>query len=95
MNEFIKNSHKVSEIMKNFANKNKLTILCFLWDEEKNVSDIIKCSCISQSQVSQYLWRMKLEWLVESKKLWKEVYYKISNPKILEIIKCLKLIFNK
>lgn len=94
-NFFIKDYRKIAEIMKNFSNKNKLAILCFLWDQEKNVSEIMKCSCISQSQVSQYLLKMKLEWLLESKKKWKEVYYKISDKRILEIIKCFKLIFNK
>ena len=95
MNEFIENATKIAEIMKNFSNKDKIAILCFLWAEEKNVSEIMKCSCISQSQVSQYLWKMKLEWILESKKIWKEVYYKITDLKILEIIKALKLIFNK
>lgn len=95
MTEFINNTQKIAEIMKSFSNKDKLAILCFLWEQEKNVSEIIKCSCISQSQVSQYLWKMKLEWLLESEKKWKEVYYKISDKKILEIIKSLKLIFNK
>lgn len=95
MNTFLDNAEKIAEIMKNFSNKDKIAILCFLWEEEKNVSEIMKCSLISQSQISQYLWKMKLEWILESKKSGKEVYYKISDKKILEIIKSLKLIFNK
>lgn len=95
MNNFLENATKVAELMKNFSNKEKMIILCFLWEEEKNVSEIINHTGISQSQVSQYLWKMKLEWILESEKKWKEVYYKISNEKILEIIKSLKLIFNK
>lgn len=95
MDNFLENATKVAEIMKNFSNKEKMTILCFLWTEKKNVSEIIKHTGISQSQVSQYLWKMKLEWILESEKVWKEVFYKISDTKILEIIKSLKLIFNK
>lgn len=95
MNDFLNNAEKIAEIMKNFSNKDKIAILCFLWEEEKNVSQIMQCSCISQSQISQYLWKMRLEWILESEKKWKEVYYRISNTKILEIIKSLKLIFNK
>ena len=93
MKEIIERADNIANLMKNFSNKDKLAILCFLWNEEKNVSEIIECSSISQSQISQYLWKMKLEWLLESEKKWKEVYYKISDPKILEIIKSLKLIF--
>jgi ArsR family transcriptional regulator len=81
--------------MKNFSNKDKLAILCFLWNKEKNVSELMSCSTISQSQVSQYLWKMKLEWIVTSEKNWKEVFYKISDNKILEMIDAMKTIFNK
>lgn len=95
MNNFINNVSVVSELLKNFSNKDKLAILCFLWDEEKNVSDIIKCTDLSQSQVSQYLWKMKLQWILESEKNWKEVYYKIADKKTLEIISSLKKIFSK
>ncbi len=95
MNTFLNNAEKIAEIMKNFSNKDKIAILCFLWDEQKNVSEIMKCSTLSQSQISQYLGKMKLEWILESEKSGKEVYYKIADLKILEVIKALKLIFNK
>ena len=61
MQNILKKTWKISDILKNFSNENKLAILCYLWNEEKNVSDIMKCSSISQSQISQYLWKMKLE----------------------------------
>lgn len=95
MNEMIKRVSEISELMKSFSNKDKLAILCFLWNEEKNVSEIMTCTSISQSQISQYLWKMKLEWILDSEKKWKEVFYKISNPKILELISAMKIIFNK
>jgi len=95
MNDIIKKSQQIADLMKNFSNKDKLAILCFLWDESKNVSTIMKCSPLSQSQISQYLWRMKLEKILESEKRWKEVFYKISDKKILELIKAMKNIFNK
>lgn len=95
MNEMIKRVSEISELMKSFSNKDKLAILCFLWNEEKNVSEIMTCTSISQSQISQYLWKMKLEWILDSEKKWKEVFYKISAPKILELISAMKIIFNK
>lgn len=95
MNEMIKRVSEISELMKSFSNKDKLAILCFLWNEEKNVSEIMTCTIISQSQISQYLWKMKLEWILDSEKKWKEVFYKISDPKILELISAMKIIFNK
>ena len=94
MKNIIERADNIANIMKNFSNKDKLAILCFLWNEEKNVSEIMECSSISQSQFSQYLWKMKLEWILESEKKWKEVFYKISNNKILELISAMKIIFN-
>ena len=94
MDKFIDKASQVSEILKNFSNKDKLAILCYLWKEEKNVSEILNSCDISQSQVSQFLWRMKLEWILQSRKEWKEVYYKISDSKILELISSLKKIFS-
>ena len=93
MSDIIKKTQKIASVLKNFSNKEKLSILCFLWNEEKNVSEIMKCSHLSQSQISQYLGRMKLEWILESRKLWKEVYYKICDKNAKEIIKSLKDIF--
>ncbi len=93
MNKVIEKAEQISTILKNFSNKDKLAILCYLWNDSKNVSDILKCSKISQSQASQFLNKMKLEWILESEKKWKEVYYKIQDKKILEIISSLKNIF--
>lgn len=94
MDDFKDKTGKVSEILKHFSNKDKLAIMCNISDKEKNVTDIIKCCSISQSQVSQFLWRMKLEWILDSRKHWKEVFYKIKDKKVLEIIYSLKKIFS-
>jgi len=93
MKQIIEKTDYISRILKNLSNKDKLAILCYLSTEEKNVSEIIKHLNISQSQVSQFLNKMKLEWILESKKIWKEVFYKITDKKILQLISSLKIIF--
>jgi len=93
MQNILQKTWKISDILKNFSNENKLAILCYLGEEERNVSDIMKCSKISQSQISQYLWKMKLEWILTAKKEGKEVFYKIKDKKVLELIFSLKNIF--
>jgi len=84
----------IANILKNFSNTNKLKILCYIGKEEKNVSDIIKNVWCSQSQVSQILNKMKLENILESKREWKEIFYKISDQNIIKLILNLKNIFN-
>ncbi|MDQ7008848.1 MAG: metalloregulator ArsR/SmtB family transcription factor [Candidatus Gracilibacteria bacterium] len=84
----------IADLLKNFSNSNKLKILCFIGKVEKNVSEIIENVGISQSLVSQILNKMKLEKILESQKSGKEIFYKISDEKILKLIKSLKNIFN-
>lgn len=84
----------IADLLKNFSNSNKLKILCFIWKDEKNVSEIIENIWISQSLVSQILNKMKLEKILESQKIGKEIFYKISDDKIIKLIKSLKNIFN-
>jgi DNA-binding transcriptional ArsR family regulator len=67
--------------------------MCFLGKKQKNVSEIMECSELSQPQISRYLWMMKIEWILESQKIGKEVFYEIKDKKILEIIKALKNIY--
>jgi len=94
MSNVIKKSETIANLLKNFSNKDKLAILCYLWKDKKNVSELLKCCWISQSQMSQFLNKMKLEWILESEKIGKEVYYRIIDKKVLEIISSLKNIFN-
>jgi len=90
----IKKVENIAELLKNFSNTNKLKILCFIWKEEKNVSDIIENVWCSQSLASQILNKMKLEGVLSSKKEGKEIFYKISDKKIIDLILSLKNIFN-
>ena len=81
-------------LLKNFSNTNKLKILCFIWKEEKNVSDIIENVWCSQSLASQILNKMKLEGFLSKRKEGKEIFYKISDKKVIDLILSLKNIFN-
>ena len=94
MNFKINKVDNIADLLKNFSNSNKLQILCYIWNDEKNVTDIIKKIWISQSQVSQILNKMKIENILTSDKRGKEIFYKISNRKIIELIISLKKIFN-
>lgn len=88
-------SKEISFYLKNFSNDKKLLILCYIWKDKKNVTEICNNTLVSQSQVSQILAKMKLEKIVWYEKVWKESYYFISDKKALEIIKSLKNIFCK
>ncbi len=89
-----KNSEEVSKIMKILSNENRLSILCYIWKGDKWVWKISKDLGISQSLVSQILNRLKSEWILESARDGKEVFYEIKDKKIFKIIKSLKDIYS-
>lgn len=88
-----KKVYDVSKILKIISHPKRLAILCYIDKDKKNVSSIVESTDLSQSQVSQYLKKMKEENLLISKRNWKNILYSISDKKILTLMKSLKKIF--
>ena len=83
----------VSRVLKALAHPQRLLILCTLAAGEKTVSEIEKACEASQSAVSQFLNRMRLEGLVSSQKRGAFVYCKIADPKVHQLIQSLYKIY--
>ncbi|MBY0314850.1 MAG: metalloregulator ArsR/SmtB family transcription factor [Bdellovibrionales bacterium] len=94
-NKMRKNCDDVSRLMKALAHPQRLMILCHLTTGEKTVGEVEDLCGASQSAVSQFLSRMRLEGLVQSEKRGKMVYYSILDPRVLEIMTELHRIFCK
>ena len=83
----------VSSLLKAIAHPQHLQILCFLAEGEKTVSDLESYCGASQSSVSQYLGKMKLEGLLVSRRVGKNVLYKIESTELLKLMKAFQAIF--
>ena len=83
----------VSKILKALAHPQRLLILCTLASGEKTVGEIEKTCEASQSAVSQFLNRMRLEGLVSSTKQGSFVYYRIADSKVKQLIQSLYKIY--
>lgn len=90
-----KKSEEVAALLKQLSHPQRLLILCSLAEGEKSVGEIEEACGASQSAVSQFLKTMRLEGLLDSKREGKQVYYKISDPRVHELMKSLFLIFCK
>lgn len=90
-----KKCEDVAATLKALAHPQRLTLLCHLSSGERTVSELEKVCTVSQSAVSQFLKRMKLEGLVRSEKRGLRVYYSISDPKVKLMITSLHNIFCK
>ena len=73
-----------AEICKVFSNSTRLEILNLLRDKEMSVTELIKKSKLTQANISQHLSIMKSKGIVTSSRNGKNIYYKLSNPKIIK-----------
>ena len=73
-----------AEICKVFSNATRLEILNLLRDRELSVTELIEKTKLSQTNISQHLSIMKSKGIVSSNRKGKNIYYKITNPKIIK-----------
>ncbi len=81
------NTHGAAECLKVLSNPLRLKILFLISEKPMNVSSIEKLTGASQSNVSQHLAIMRYKGFVESEKKGTEVYYKIRDEKLKELIR--------
>lgn len=89
------NAIRAENLLKQLANKNRLLVLCHLIQGEAHVNNISEVVGLSQSAISQHLKKLKDEGLVESNKIGKHVFYRISSMEVHALLSTLYLIYCK
>ena len=77
-------------ILKALSHPQRLLILGHLLEGHKTVSQLVKLCNVSQSQMSQFLTRMKLEGLIDSEKEGKFQYYRVADPRLVHLLRTLQ-----
>jgi ArsR family transcriptional regulator len=95
MKELENNAHHVAETLKILAHPKRLLILCKLTSWAKYVHELERDCTISQSQLSQFLAKMKEEGILASEKQGQFVSYSIADARIVELINHIQKIFCK
>lgn len=90
-----KKADDVASLLKQLSHPQRLLILCSLVGGEKSVRDIESACESSQSAVSQFLKSMRLEGLIEARREGKQIFYRIADKRILELMGSLYTIFCK
>ena len=80
-------------LLKALANPQRLRILCQLIDGEKTVSQLMENVQMRQAAVSQQLQRLRAENLVTARREGRHVYYRLSDPAALEVIRTLHRLY--
>jgi len=84
--EMAEHAGEAADVLKSIANANRLMILCSLTGAEKSVRAINEQVPLSQSALSQHLARLRAENLVTTRRERQTVYYRISDPRIVDLI---------
>jgi len=73
-----------ADLCKIFSNPTRLEILNLLRDMELSVTDLMEKTKLSQANISQHLSIMKSKGVVVSNRKGKNIYYKLTTPKIIK-----------
>lgn len=79
-----------AEMCKVFSNPTRLEILNLLRDKEMSVTELIEKTKLSQANISQHLSIMRYKGIVTSTRKGKNIYYKLTNPKIIKAFDIIK-----
>ena len=79
------------KIFKALCDETRLKIVEFLLNGEKCVCEIIPFTKRTQSTVSIQLSKLESLGIVESRREGKKVYYRLTNKKVKEILKIVKM----
>jgi DNA-binding transcriptional ArsR family regulator len=87
----IKNScSEVCLILKALSHPQRLLILGHLLNGSKSVGELVDCTELSQSQMSQFLTRMKMEGLIASERQGKFQVYSIIDKRLMRLMQTLQ-----
>lgn len=81
---------EVSQMLKALAHPQRLMILGSLLQGPKTVSELIDTCEASQSQISHFLMRMKLEGLVRADRDGRFVYYSVADKRLAKLMQVLQ-----
>lgn len=83
----------VSGLLRALSHPQRLMILGHLIDGEKTVTELQELCSISQSQLSQFLGRMRLEGLLNCQRKGRFQYYSVGDKKIVKLIQAIHVIY--
>jgi DNA-binding transcriptional ArsR family regulator len=86
-------AEEVSTFLKTLANENRLIVLCALLEGEQSVSVLNRQVDLSPSALSQHLASLRDAKLVSTRRESQTIYYRIEDPRVMEMMVTLKKLF--
>jgi ArsR family transcriptional regulator len=80
------NAEQAAQLLKALSNKDRLMILCYLAEGERNVGDLERLLKLRQPTLSQQLSRLRQEGLVTTRRAGKAIYYSLASAEVRAVI---------
>ncbi len=80
-------------MLKIMGNPDRLLLLCQMMEAERNVSELETLTGVRQPTLSQQLAILRTESLVDTRREGKNIYYKLANPMVAELMHALYQVF--
>lgn len=90
LEELVQNADEAAMLLKAMSNKNRLMVMCSLFNDEMSVGELNKQIPLSQSALSQHLAALRQAGLVSTRRKSQTIFYKISSDAAATIILALK-----
>lgn len=91
---FEEKATEAAQMLKALSNEKRLMILCKLLEHgEMSVNALIAHVALSQSALSQHLARMREEKIVDTRRDAQQIFYRVADPRVREILATLKHTF--
>jgi DNA-binding transcriptional ArsR family regulator len=85
---------EAAAFLKALSHEGRLMILCHLAAQERSVTELEALLGARQAAVSQQLARLRLEGLVSTRRDGKAIFYRISDPKVMQQVRLMQEIFS-
>ena len=91
---FREQAARAAALLKALSNENRLLIMCYLAEAgEMSVGGLEARLALSQSALSQHLAKLREEGLVETRRLSQTIFYRVSDPKAVQLLTLLHDLF--
>ncbi|MGZ8285804.1 MAG: ArsR/SmtB family transcription factor [Allosphingosinicella sp.] len=91
---FVSQASEAASVMKSLGHEGRLRLLCYLAEAgEISAGELTARVGLSQSALSQHLAKLRAEGLVATRKQSQSVFYRIAEPKALDLLHALHRIY--
>ncbi|MEP3435426.1 MAG: metalloregulator ArsR/SmtB family transcription factor [Hoeflea sp.] len=88
-------SEEAADLLAAMANQKRMMILCNLAKGEMQVGALAEKVALSQSALSQHLAKLRIRNLVKTRREAQAIYYSISSPAVLQMLRTLTAIYRR